>query len=189
MNWPSLVGVVVSFAFLFGHVIAQEQQASSSMAKTYRDERNCLITSELRGAADRPISSSCRDALVDLRSFYQTTSATGTDPSPSGGYSGLIDRASQKCGDTPGTIMKAARDDWRWNGPEVVRRYPPDASIELIKPDGEGFRSVAYEVRLTHHDTKGRVTHRESYRASDKVAPDFRNPACSPAAICLKGKP
>jgi len=40
----------------------------------------------------------------------------------------------------------------------VTRKYPPDSSIEQIKPDGNGFRTATYEVRPTYHDPQGRVT-------------------------------
>ena len=71
------------------------------------------------------------------------------DPNLNGTQMTLEREAAQWCGKGL-DIYRATRDaDWRWNGPEVIREYPPNSTIEKVKPDGDGVRAVQYKVRLT----------------------------------------
>ncbi len=72
-------------------------------------------------------------------------------------------------------VIKAIQTkDWQWNGPEVTRKYPPNSEIEQIKPDGRGFRTVEYEVRLTYRNRQGRAAKVENFTAFELLPPNPR---------------
>jgi hypothetical protein len=157
--------------------------APINLDKVYTDESHCLVDPEIRSAADKPSSCYCRDAIADARYVRQTYLKTGKDRNLNGIYLVLEVWAGQRCGDGY-DVLKA--EESKWNGPEVRRTYPPNSSIEKIKPDSNGFRTVTYEVQLTYRDQQGRVTKVENFRAAEKLPPDFKNSACPPTAVCPK---
>ncbi|MGA2183828.1 MAG: hypothetical protein ABSH47_12425 [Bryobacteraceae bacterium] len=162
-------------------------QVTTDLGKVYKDESHCLIAPEIRGDKDRPISCYCRDALAIARYLYQNY--MGKDRNLTDVQLVLEEHATEVCGEGFDVIQAAEGDgatDWKWTGPEVRRLYPSDGEIERIKPDADGYRSVQYEVRLTHRDPQGRVTKVESFKALDRLPPDFRKYGCPANAVCPK---
>ncbi len=73
------------------------------------------------------------------------------------------------CGKSYHVHEATMKENWKWNGPEVVRDYPPDSEIEHISPDSNGFRLVKYKVRLVYRDSQGRVMKVENFTAAEKL--------------------
>lgn len=171
-------------SFLLASTLAlAAQDAALNLDEIYKDESHCLVAPEIRGPKDRPISCYCRDALVDASYVYQ--SYLQKDRNLAGAYLTLELRALEKCGDGY-DVSQAVMEPWRWNGPEVIRKYPPNSEIDRIKPDGKGLRSVVYEVFLTYRDQQGHVANVEIFKASEVLRPDYKKQGCPPSAICPK---
>ena len=60
--------------------------------------------------------------------------------------------------------------DWKWNGPEVVRTYPPDDVLRQIKPDRQGMIRYEYTLVILERDSSGHVVKTDSFTAKDEVA-------------------
>ena len=181
MRSSFVVFVALSLAFVSRHARGQDQPPIN-LDKIYRDESHCLVGPEIRSAADKPISCYCRDAIADARYVRRTYLDIGKDRNLNGTYLALEAWARQQCGDGH-DVLKA--EGSQWNGPEVTRKYPPDGSIEQIKPDSNGFRTVKYEARLTYRDPQGGVTKVETFTAAEKLPPDFKG-HCPSGAVCPK---
>ncbi|HTC92876.1 MAG TPA: hypothetical protein VK699_05435 [Terriglobales bacterium] len=130
--------------------------AQTELNKVYADESHCLTGPEIKSDSDNSISCYCRDALVDMRYVYRTYVVTGKDNNLAGVVLALQTHAQQMCGGNY-NVWVVSEEQWRWNGPEVVRIYPSDEEIEKLKPNAKGFRTVRYRVQLLHRDTKGEV--------------------------------
>lgn len=173
-----------------------QEKTGADLKKVYRDETHCLLAGEVRSAADNPnvrqrrpeeISCSCRDALADTRYVYQTYLITGKDDNLSSGYLSLAVQAERMCGRTSSDVHSATVEkEWRWDGPEVIRKYPPDGSIELIKPDSSGLRTVKYEVLLTYRDAQGRAANFETFSTTERLPKNFKASPCPPSSVCPK---
>jgi hypothetical protein len=162
--------------------LAQNEPAIN-LDNVYRDESHCLVDPEIRGAADKPISCYCRDAVADASYVLRTYLDTGKDRNLNGVHVALVIQAQRICGDDY-DVLSAERS--QWNGPEVKRTYPADSAIEKIPPDSNGFRMVSYEVQLTYRDQRGRTAKVERFRAQEKLPPNFKSVTCPPAAVCPK---
>lgn len=162
------------------------QNLGTSLDSIYRDETHCLTLREIRGQADNPKSCYCRDALADANYMNQTYLLSGKDFNLTGIYFTLLAHAQEMCGDAYDVSGAADKKDWRWNGPEVRRVYPSNRSIEQIKPDDRGFRSVRYEVQLTYRDQQGGVAKVERYKATERLPADFKSRPCPVSAVCPK---
>jgi hypothetical protein len=162
------------------------QGLANSLNKVYEDETHCLVGPEIRGEKDNSISCYCRDGLTDARYVYQTYLRSGKDRNLNGTLLTLWNHAAQMCGEGYGVVRAAEDGDWRWDGPEVIRVYPPDRRIAQIRPDSDGLRTVTYEVRLTYRDKQGQATKVETFSAAEKLPPGFEKAACPSGAVCPK---
>lgn len=158
----------------------------NTLNKVYTDESHCLLGPEIRGEADKPISCYCRDALTDARYVWQTYLVTGKDSNLYGIQLDLESHAAKACGGRYNILKATQSKDWRWDGPAVMRVYPPDSKIRELKPDRAGFRSVEYMVRLSYVDVPGGATRIVSFTAPDRLPPDFRKLGCPATAVCPK---
>ncbi len=158
--------------------------ATNTMDAIYRDESHCLTSPEIRGDKDAAISCYCRDAISEARYVYFTYLLSEKDRNLNGIFLHLQQRAIETCGNPNheepnlGVMLDATESrDWKWNGPEVVRTYPPQDVIERISPemkDGKPVgRWVPFTVQLVYRDAQGRVTRTENYssRESEPVFP------------------
>lgn len=156
-------------------------QGSTEMQRVYVDESHCLTSPEIRSDRDNSISCYCRDTIADARYIYFnyfSASAPHSDPDMAGIVLALQDYAGELCSrdtterlspDFIGKIQDATTiESWKWDGPEVVRTYPPDDVIRQIKPDKRGWISVEYTAVLLWPDSQGRVTKTETFTAVDK---------------------
>jgi hypothetical protein len=156
--------------------------ATNTMDEIYRDESHCLTSPEIRGDQDAPISCFCRDAIAEARYVYFTYILSGKDRNLNGVFLHLQQHAIETCGNPNygepnyDVIYHATETkDWKWNGPEVVRTYPPDNVIERISPerydgkkDGKPTgRWVPFTVQLVYRDAQGRVTRTENYSSRE----------------------
>jgi len=145
------------------------------MDKTYVDESHCLVAPEIRGEKDHPISCFCRNAIADARYVHSTYLLSGKDRNLNGTFLTLQRNAEAECNQNYDVISQATEaKDWKWDGPEVTRTYPPDSKIEQIKPDSRGFRTVEYKVRLTFRDAQGSIAKVENFTALDRLPQDFK---------------
>src|SRR5262249_54863724 len=138
---------------------------------------------------DNPISCYCRDALVDARYVYHTygfsmDTMDFKDRNLVGTMLTLETHANEMCKEIENVleantdwIHKAIKaENWKWNGPEITRKYPSDAEIERIKPDAHNMRTVPFTVTVTYRDDDGQFVKTESFgaheleRAKDKNA-------------------
>ncbi len=161
------------------------QALRNSLNRIYEDETHCLVAPEVLNERDKPISCFCRDALTDARYLFHTYILSMKDGNLNGAYLILERHAAEICGGYD-AVRKTERKDWQWNGPEVIRKYPPDREIEQIKPDKNGTRNVLYQVYLTYRDPQGRVAKVESFKVVDKFPPGYRKLACPPSSVCPK---
>jgi len=160
--------------------------ATNTMNEIYQDESHCLTSPEIRGDKDAPISCYCRDAISEARYVHFTYLLSGKDRNLNGIFLHLQQRANETCGnpyyedsEKSDVIFDAIfSKDWKWNGPEVVRTYPPEDVIERISPEKDEHgkpvaRWVPFTVQLVYRDTQGRVTRTENYscRESEPVFP------------------
>lgn len=156
-------------------------QVWTEMQRVYMDESHCLTSPEIRSDKDNSIACFCRDTIADARYIYFnyfTASAPHSDPNMAGivlalqNYAGELcsrDTAERLSPDFIGKIQDATTvESWKWDGPEVVRTYPPDDVIRQIKPDKRGWISVEYTAVLLWRDSHGRVTKTKSFTAVDK---------------------
>jgi len=158
----------------------QPPSAFSELNKVYADESHCLILPEIRNEEDSPISCHCRDAIVDARYVWHTylvppTSGPlrGRDENLYGTELTLQINATRMCGETYDVHKAVDAKDWKWNGPEVVRTYPPDEVLRQIKPDSHGMVHYEYTVVLLYRDSSGRVVRTESFTAGEMEPLEF----------------
>jgi hypothetical protein len=90
----------------------------------------------------------------------------------------LVDHVQQQCAYAYGVSLDVAtRTDWKWDGPEVVRTYPPDDVISRIEARALGekavARSVPFTIQLVYRDENGKITRTENY-ASTELVPEFK---------------
>lgn len=190
---PFLVLVLMLFAGIaFGQAKKDAPPANSgpasattsTMNEIYQDESHCLTEPEIRGDKDAPISCYCRDAISEARYVYFTYVLSGKDRNLNGVFLHLQQRAIETCGspnfgDPNYDVIYDATEtkDWKWNGPEVVRTYPPQEVIDRISPeknkDGKPVsRWVPFTVQLVYRDAQKRVTRTENY-SSRELEPIF----------------
>jgi hypothetical protein len=178
MNRVTLISVgLVTFAFFVLRVAlpptTNAQDWLSRLDKTYADESHCLTGPEVRSEKDNPISCYCRDAIVDARYIWHTYLLTGKDPNLNGAELALQMHATQMCGEDYDVHKAVGAEDWKWNGPEVVRTSPPNDVLRQIKPDSRGMVHYEYTVVMLQHDLSGRVTKTDSFTAHDMVPLKF----------------
>jgi hypothetical protein len=180
---PELIVSMVAAVILGLPATARQapQNHKPDLQKVYADESHCLTSPEIRSDKDSSISCFCRDAIADARYIYFNYFSASTphpDPNMSGIFLALQSHAVEMCSRvTAGPLdMKfidkidaaTMQEGWKWDGPEVVRTYPPDDVIRQIKPDSRGWISVQYTVVLLQRDSQGRVTATESFSAVDE---------------------
>jgi len=154
---------------------AQHRSPFSELDKVYADESHCLIGPEIRSEKDGPISCYCRDAIVDARYVYSTYLLSGKDRNLNGTFLTLQRNAQEMCGKSYDVLRESETEKWKWDGPEVVRTYPPDDVLRQIKPDSHGMIHYQYTVVLVQRDSSGRVVKTESYTAREMEPLDFLN--------------
>ncbi len=115
----------------------------SSLDKIYADESYCLTGPEIRSDKDSPTSCYCRDAIMDARYIWQTYLLTGKDHNLNGAELVLQRNVTLMCGEHHDVHNAVEVEDWKWNGPEVVRTSLPDDVLRQIKPDSHGM--IHYE--------------------------------------------
>lgn len=139
--------------------------------KVYQDESHCLTLADMRGDRDIAISCSCRDAIVDSRYVYFTYLHSGKDRNLNGVFLTLEGRIPEQCGKTYDALDVATRENWKWDGPEVVRTYPSDDVISRIKPETRGGKAVGrwvpFTVQLIYRDDESHVTRTENYSSQE----------------------
>ncbi len=160
--------VLAVLAVSFPHT-TRAQARATDIDKVYADETHCLTLPEIRSDGDSAISCSCRDSIVDARYVYFTYLLPGKDQNLNGVFLTLQRDAQEMCGKSYHVHEATMKENWKWNGPEVVRDYPPDSEIEHISPDSNGFRLVKYKVRLVYRDSQGRVMKVENFTAAEKL--------------------
>ena len=145
------------------------------------DESHCLTSPDLRGDKDNPISCYCRDAIADARYVYFTYILSGKDRNLNGVFLSLQRYAEDRCSRDRAQVIDmtfiskmdeaTTSKDWKWDGPEVVRTYPPDDVIQRIKPSGEHGtgRWLPFTVQLIYRDAQGRVTRTENYSSRELI--------------------
>jgi hypothetical protein len=158
------VGIVS--AILFSGIVAVCQENGSN--KIYDDQSHCLLDFERRSDNDIPISCYCKNAIAEARYVHYTYVLSGKDPNLTGVALSLMDRAGEACGKNGmdyhiWTLIHDA--NWKWDGPEVVRTYPPDEVMRQLKPNGDGMIPIHYTVVLLQRDSQGHVTKTENYAA------------------------
>lgn len=148
----------------------------TDMDKVYKDESHCLTSADMRGERDNPISCFCRDAIVDARYVYVTYILPAKDRNLKGVFLRLATHIDVTCGPDYEGLEVAMQKDWKWNGPEVVRTYPPDDVIKRIKPESNTKlveRWVPFTVQLVYRNVQGQMTRTETY-SSRELIPDFQ---------------
>jgi hypothetical protein len=164
----------VSITFVTAALASLAQQRSADQEKliaVYGDESHCLTSPDIRGDSDNRISCFCRDAIVDARYVYFKYLLSGKDDNLNGPYIRLIGAISNTCGKGIDSFDVAQRKDWKWDGPEVVRSYPPDGVINRIRPEEKSGKPVGrwvpFTVQLVYRDAQGRVTKTENYSSRE----------------------
>jgi len=145
----------------------------SSLDKIYADESHCLTGPEIRSDKDSPTSCYCRDAIMDARYIWQTYLLTGKDHNLNGAELVLQRNVTLMCGEHYDVHNAVEVEDWKWNGPEVVRTSPPDDVLRQIKPDSQGMIHYEYTVVILQRDSGGNVTKTDSFTAHDMVPLKF----------------
>lgn len=185
--------VVITFALALGQAnktsLAAPAQGHpegqmAEMDRVYGDESHCLTSADMRGDKDNPISCYCRDSIAQARYVYFTyVSVTSPrfDRNLAGVFLTLQKYAGEVCSQDAaegldmgfiGKIQDATTlTDWKWDGPEIVRTYPPDDAIKRIKPSGEhgSGRWVPFTVQLIYRDAQGRVSRTEEYSSREFI--------------------
>lgn len=160
----------------------------------YSDETHCLVGSEIRAQKDNAISCYCRDAIMDARYVWETYLTPpasgplrGKDENLFGVELTLEIHARQTCGEGYDVHKAVAANDWTWNGPEVVRTYPPDDVLRQIKPDSHGIVHYEYTVVLLQRDSRGNVVTTESFTAQDMVSIELLKHGAKPVPSKRRG--
>jgi hypothetical protein len=135
----------------------------------------------------------CRDAIVEARYLYFRYVSVGSshyDENLRGPFLALQRYAEEMCSrddaerlgsDFIDKIQDATTvEDWKWNGPEVVRTIPPDDVLRQIKPDSHGMIRYEYTVVILQRDSKGNVVKSESFTAKDSVPALFLKKSSTP---------
>jgi hypothetical protein len=184
------VAVVILFAGMaFGQgkkdpspVSSGTARAANAMDDVYRDESQCLTSPEIRGDRDAPISCYCRDAIAEARYVHLTYLLSWKDRNLNGVFLHLQERAIETCGNPnfgdpnyDAIYDATTAKDWKWNGPEVVRTYPPQDVIERISPERQDGKKdgrptgrwVPFTVQLVYRDAQERVTKTENYSSRE----------------------
>jgi hypothetical protein len=171
----SSLGIALSSVALSALGLAQPNTKSSpahmDLDQLHRDESHCLVGPEIRNDNDRPISCYCRDALVDAWYVYQTYVTTGKDPNLIPVYLTLEVYAGNQCGEAYDVNNAAGKSEWKWDGPEVIRKYPTDPEIERITPDSRGWRIVRYDVELVYRTAGRQQSKVERFSAVERLPP------------------
>lgn len=165
-------GLALFFCFFFCVILSLTIGAQSWLSpldKIYADESHCLTSPEIRGEKDSPISCYCRDAIVDARYVWQTYLLTGKDRNLNGAELALQRNVTLMCGEHYDVNKAIDAEDWKWNGPEVVRTSPPDDVLRQIKPDSHGMVRYEYAVVILQRDSSGHIVMTESFTAHDIV--------------------
>ncbi|HEV2195988.1 MAG TPA: hypothetical protein VGR55_10430 [Candidatus Acidoferrum sp.] len=164
------LGIVTFGSFILPMALTpttRAQKPPNSLQKVYSDESHCLTGPEIRSDKDSPISCYCRDAIVDARYIWHTYLMTGKDPNLNGAELTLQTNATQMCGEDYDVHQAVNAEDWKWEGPEVSRTYPPDNVLRQIKPDSHGMIHYEYTVVLLQRDSIGHVSKTESFTARE----------------------
>jgi hypothetical protein len=168
--WFAVVAILVCHAFSYAGILGN----IDNMNKIYSEESHCLLAPELRGKEDNPISCYCRDSILDARYVYGNYVLTGKDRNLNGAYLTLEDHARQMCGEQYDVLKALQAENWRWDGPQVTREYPPEKELLKIQPDSKGFRTVEYKVHLLYLDKGGRVKKVENRSAVDRLPTNLK---------------
>jgi len=161
----ALILTMVTLATASG--IQIHAQGKPDLDAIYGDESHCLTAPDMRGDKDQPISCFCRDAIVIARYVYSEYLLPGKDGNLNGAFLTLVQEIPKQCGikyENTGFEV-AKRENWVWEGPEVVRVYPPDEVIKRITPEPGSktvMRWVPYTVQLVFRDSSGRVSRTEN---------------------------
>lgn len=161
---------------------AATPNATNKMDEIYGDQSHCLTLPEIRSDKDASISCYCRDAIAEGRYVYFSYLLSGKDQNLNGPFLALQELAKQQCSQDYDAIHDATEtNDWKWNGPEVVRTYPADDVVERIEPvnkEGKPIgRWVPFTVQLVYRDAQGHVIRTENYssREFDPVFPSRKS--------------
>lgn len=177
----TIATVILFFAgFAFGQAKNDAASAKSGTASTkntmnqiYEDVSHCVTEPEIRGEKDAPISCYCRIAISDARYVYFTYLLAAKDTNLNGTFFVLQENVRQTCGEKNYDFIRDATEsqNWKWNGPEVVRTYPLDDVVARISPemkDGKPTgRWIPFTVQLVYRDAQGRVTRTENYSSRE----------------------
>jgi len=106
---------------------------------------------------------------MDARYIWQTYLLTGKDHNLNGAELVLQRNVTLMCGEHYDVHNAVEVEDWKWNGPEVVRTSPPDDVLRQIKPDSQGMIHYEYTVVILQRDSGGNVTKTDSFTAHDMV--------------------
>lgn len=162
---------------LVTHAMAEQssptaKSSESELDNIYKDEGHCLVGPEIRSDKDNHISCYCRDAIVDARYVHYTYVDSNRDRNLNGVVLTLVGHIQQMCGregDNFNGWEPLLDRNWKWNGPEVVRTYPPDDVLRQMKPDSRGLIHYEYTVVLLQRDSSGQVVKTESFTAKDII--------------------
>lgn len=167
---------IIVMICLLGHVpssAAQDVSREKTLDSIYKDESHCLTEADIRADSDYSISCWCRDSIVDARYVYFHYLLTGKDPNLNGTFLALTSHIRESCGKGYDGLRIAMNPDWKWNGPEVVRIYPPDEVIKRIAPEKKDGREIGrwvpFTIQLVYRDASGRVARTENYSGKDLV--------------------
>jgi hypothetical protein len=133
MKTAAIVVLLAGIAFGRGkEAVRPESNSTSANATTmdeiYKDESHCLTAPEIGGDKDASISCYCRDAIASARYVFLSYLLPAKDDNLSGVFLSLRELVGQKCGQQDYSVIhdETESQNWKWNGPEVVRTYPPD---------------------------------------------------------------
>jgi len=161
LEWP-----ISSYAWEFVNM--------NKMDTVYADESHCLVAREIRGQNDKSISCYCRNDIMEARYVYENYLLTQRDANLNLAYLTLVEHAQQTCGEKLDVYIATQNTEWQWNGPQVMREYPPEREINKIQLDSKGFRTVEYKVRLIYRDSKGIETNVDNFTTLDRLPPNTK---------------
>ena len=104
---------------------------------------------------------------MDARYVWHGYLLTGKDRNLNGTELTLQRNVTLMCGEHYDVNKAVEAEDWKWNGPEVSRTYPPDDVLLQIKPDSHGMIHYDYTVVLLQRDSSGLVVKTESFTARE----------------------
>jgi hypothetical protein len=133
------------------------------------DQSHCLTLRETRSDKDASISCICRLRIVEARYLNLTYIETAKDLNLTAALIDQVRLATEACGPNRDVEKALSDKQWEWDGPEVVRTYPPEDQIKRIKPDSRGMRHVPFTVRVVKRDAQGRVISQETFEALDLI--------------------